>query len=184
MLRPVVGHAVNIILVGSMGSGKTAVGRAVARLLGRDFYDTDRYVEDRTGVDISFIFEKEGEAGFRRRESEAIKYFSGESEIVLATGGGAILDEDNRAAIMAAGFVVYLQASVHALYERTRQSKSRPLLEGGDLREKIEYLLNERGPLYESVADMTVDTDDRRVSQVAKEIVRHLEREGMASVRA
>ncbi|MEE8157504.1 MAG: shikimate kinase [Gammaproteobacteria bacterium] len=184
MLRAVVARPVSIILVGPMGCGKTAVGRAVARLLSRDFFDTDRYVEERTGVDISFIFEKEGEAGFRRRESEAIKHFSRQSEIVLATGGGAILGEENRAALMAAGFVVYLKASVDSQYDRTRQSKSRPLLEKGDLRETIEHLMQQRAPLYESVADMAVNTDGRRVIQVAKDIVRQLHKEGMTTARA
>ena len=177
------GRPSSIILVGPMGSGKTAVGRALAKILGRDFYDTDRHVEERTGVDIAFIFEKEGEAGFRRRETDAIQHFASKSDIVLATGGGAVVEEVNRLSLSATGLVVYLKASPEQLYERTRASKNRPMLDTDNLKARITELLDERGPLYESIADLTVDTNGRRVAQVARDIAEKLDQDGMLVAR-
>jgi shikimate kinase len=162
----------NVFLVGPMGSGKSAVGRQLARMLKRDFHDSDAEIESRTGVDIPFIFEKEGEAGFRRREREVIEDLTRLSGIVLATGGGAVLDAANRAALASRGLVVYLEASVEQQLERTRLSNNRPLLEATDPAERLSKLMRERAPLYQSLAVLKVNTDGRMVREVAQEIRR------------
>jgi shikimate kinase len=157
-----------------MGAGKSAVGRQLARLLRREFYDSDAEIERRTGVDIPFIFEKEGEAGFRRRERDMIAELSGLEDIVLATGGGAVLDPANRAALASRGLVVYLVASVEQQLERTRLSSNRPLLDAPDPAERLARLLREREPLYRELAALVVHTDGRMVREVAQEIRRRL----------
>lgn len=167
----------NIFLVGPMGAGKTAVGRQLARSLGLDFTDSDSEIERRTGVDISFIFEKEGEEGFRRREQAVIEELTLRSGIVLATGGGAVLSADNRAALTARGTVIYLHASVRQQLARTRHSTHRPLLQTSDPRGRLEELMATREPLYREIADMVVDTDGRRVAEVSREVVRRIEQE-------
>ncbi|WP_276611211.1 shikimate kinase AroK [Thioalkalivibrio sp. XN8] len=164
----------NIILVGPMGAGKSAVGRQLARLLHRDFFDSDAEIEHRTGVDVSFIFEKEGEAGFRRREREMIAELAGREGIVLATGGGAVVDPENRAALASSGLVVYLEASVEQQLERTRLSTNRPLLDAPDPAARLATLLQEREPLYRELAALVVPTDGRMVKEVAQEIRRWL----------
>ncbi len=158
-----------------MGAGKTAVGRKLARMLKRDFHDSDVEVEIRTGVDIDFIFEKEGEAGFRRRESAAIDYLTQLQQIVLATGGGAVLDAQNRAWLASRGTVIYLAASIDQQLERTRRSTHRPLLQTDDPRTRMAALADIRNPLYEELADFTIQTDGRRVPSVVNEIHRLLE---------
>ena len=160
----------NIYLVGPMGSGKSAVGRRLAKDLGCDFFDSDTEIESRTGVDIAYIFEKEGEAGFRRRECDAMLELVEQSDIVLATGGGAILSPDNRKALKSHGAVVYLHATVEQQVKRTRRAKNRPLLEGGDRPTILRDLMAIRDPLYRSIADMVVETDGRTVASVASEI--------------
>ncbi len=164
----------NIFLVGPMGAGKSAVGKQLARMLRREFHDSDAEIEARTGVDISFIFEKEGEAGFRRREREVIEALTALDGIVLATGGGVVLDPANRAALASRGLVVYLEASVDQQLERTRQSSHRPLLDTLDPAARLAKLLQERAPLYRDLAAMTVPTDGRLVREVAQEIKRTL----------
>lgn len=164
----------NIFLVGPMGAGKSAVGRQLARMLKRDFRDSDAEVEARTGVDIAFIFEKEGEPGFRRREREVIRDLTALEGIVLATGGGAVLDPDNRKKLASRGRVVYLDASVEQQLSRTRVSGHRPLLNGPDPAARLAVLMQERGPLYHAVADLVVQTDGRKVREVAQEISRRL----------
>lgn len=164
----------NIFLVGPMGSGKSAVGRQLARMLQREFFDSDAEIEARTGVDIPFIFEKEGEAGFRRREREVIAALTALDRIVLATGGGAVLDPENRTALASRGLVVYLDASVDQQLERTRLSSHRPLLDTPDPAEQLARLMRERGPLYRELAALTVVTDGRMVREVAQEIRRAL----------
>jgi shikimate kinase len=164
----------NVFLIGPMGSGKTAVGKALARLLGVPFYDSDREIERRTGVDIPFIFEKEGEAGFREREREVIDDLTRQEPLVLATGGGAILHAENRQNLAARGCVVYLQTSVHNLVSRVKRSQNRPLLHNTDPGEKLQQLMRDRGPLYAETADVTVATDNRRVRSVAEQIARIL----------
>jgi shikimate kinase len=164
----------NIFLIGPMGSGKTAVGRHLSRALKFPFHDSDSEIEARTGVDIAFIFEKEGESGFRTREHEVIEQLTRLEPIVLATGGGAILRPDNRQALAARGCVVYLQTSVRQQLERTRQGRHRPLLLNTDPLSRLDELMGERAPLYAEIADITVSTDGRRVQSVAEDVQRIL----------
>jgi shikimate kinase len=164
----------NLFLVGPMGSGKSAVGRQLARILGLAFVDADAEIERRTGVDISYIFEREGEQGFRQREAAVIEELSGRDGIVLATGGGAVLDPRTRERLRARGHVVYLRASVNQQLMRTRHSSHRPLLANPDPRGTLERLMVERAPLYEGMATVSVDTDGRKVRSVVEEIVTRL----------
>jgi shikimate kinase len=160
----------NIFLIGPMGSGKSAVGRHLARLCRYSFHDSDADVEARTGVDIAFIFEKEGEAGFRLREKESILRLTQLQDIVLATGGGAVLDPDNRRVLAEHGTVVYLETSIDQQLERTRHARHRPLLNDTDPEEKLKELMQRRAILYAETADLKVSTDGRRVQLVAEEI--------------
>jgi shikimate kinase len=165
----------NLFLVGPMGSGKTAVGRQLSKLMERPFFDSDAEIEHRTGVEISFIFEKEGEAGFRQREREAIEELTQLQGIVLATGGGAILSADNRRCLAERGYVVYLETSVAQQADRVKQGRARPLLNNApDPVYRLAQLIGQRDPLYREVADLIVPTDCRRVRAVADEILREL----------
>lgn len=167
--------APNIFLIGPMGSGKTAVGRSLARHLGKTFYDSDSEIVRRTGVDIPYIFEKEGEPGFREREREAIEALVALRGIVLATGGGAILLPENRRLLAERGCVVYLETSVAQQAERVQQGRNRPLLANvDDPATRLRELMTLRDPLYRSIADITVSTDGRRVKAVSEDIVRLL----------
>jgi len=160
----------NLFLVGPMGAGKSAVGRHLARLLHLEFVDSDEEIESRTGVDIPFIFEKEGEEGFRKREVKVIDELSQREGVVLATGGGAIADPENRSRLGARGFVIYLHTSVRQQLERTRSGRERPLLENGDKENVLQELMDQRDPLYREISDLIVETDGRRVQTVAREI--------------
>jgi len=151
--------AQNIIFVGPMGAGKTTIGKQLARQLGRSFYDSDRVIEERTGASIPLIFELEGEDGFRRREKEIISELTNKQDIVLATGGGVILDRDNRDQITRQGFVIYLNAPLDQLFKRTAKDKNRPLLQTPNPRKKLEEMLTVRDPLYREVADIVIKTD-------------------------
>ena len=163
----------NVFLIGLMGSGKTAVGKYLSRLLDAPFYDSDAEIERRTGVDIPYIFEKEGEAGFRERERETLEALTLTEPMVLATGGGAILLPANRAYLAERGFVAYLETSVAQQAHRVRHARNRPLLNNVvDPAIKLEQLMRERAPLYSQIADVTVPTDGRRVRSVAEEILR------------
>jgi len=164
----------NIFLVGPMGAGKSAVGRQLARALHLSFVDSDEEVEARTGVDIAFIFEKEGEEGFRKREAAAIDGLSKMDNIVLATGGGAVKLEESRRHLGSRGLVVYLYTTVNQQLARTAKGRERPLLESGDRREILEQLLEQRDPLYREIADLIVETDGRKVRSVANEIIEHI----------
>lgn len=164
----------SIFLIGPMGSGKTAVGKYLARAIGAPFVDSDHEVEKRTGVDIAYIFEKEGEAGFRQRERDAIDALTQIEPIVLATGGGAILLPENRQWLASRGLVVYLQTSVTQQVSRVGRSARRPLIADADPREKLTQLMTHRAPLYAEIADITVATDGRRVQSVAEEILKKL----------
>jgi len=165
----------SVFLIGPMGSGKTAVGRYVARVLDLPFHDSDAEIERRTGVDIPFIFEKEGEAGFRQREREAIEALTALQGIVLATGGGAVLLPENRHHLATRGRVVYLQTSVAQQAHRVRYGRHRPLLaQGDDAAARLGQLMDARAPLYARIADITVSTDGRRVHSVAENILREL----------
>ena len=161
---------VNVYLIGPMGSGKTAVGRRLAAMLGKEFFDSDAEIEKRTGVDVRFIFEKEGEARFRERERDIIADLTALEGVVVATGGGAVLDPSNRARLAGTGTVVYLEASVDTQLQRTRPSQHRPLLMNDDPRAVLERLMSIRRPLYEEIADIRVDTTGRRVKAVAASV--------------
>lgn len=160
----------NLYLIGPMGSGKTAVGRRLASLLGKQFYDSDAEIEKRTGVDIRYIFEKEGEARFREREREVIADLTALDDVVVATGGGAVLDPINRSRLASTGTVIYLLATVDAQLQRTRPSRNRPLLMNDDPRAVLERLRAVRQPLYEEIADIRVDTTGRRVRAVVASV--------------
>jgi shikimate kinase len=166
----------NIFLIGPMGSGKSAVGRYLARLLRYTFYDSDADIEAKTGVDIAFIFEKEGEAGFRLREKESIERLTRLDSIVLATGGGAVIDADNRRVLAERGVVAYLQTSIDQQLERTRHARHRPLLNDTDPEQKLRELMVRRAALYAEIAKITVSTNGRRVQLVAEEIYNELRR--------
>lgn len=164
-------HPKNVFLIGPMGAGKSAVGRQLARTLHLTFMDSDDEIESRTGVDIPFIFEKEGEDGFRAREAKVIDDLSSMDGIVLATGGGAIIHADSRSRLGARGYVVYLKTGIDQQLARTRRGRERPLLENSDPRTTLEELMTEREPMYLEIADLTVDTDGRKVNAVANEII-------------
>ena len=164
----------NVFLIGPMWAGKSAVGRQLSKMLHLSFLDSDDEIESRTGVDIPFIFEKEGEEGFRKREAKVIDDLSGMDGIVLATGGGAIVDAQNRSHLGARGFVVYLFTTVDQQVARTLKGRERPLLAKGDSREILEELMVFRDPLYREIADLTVETDGRKVNAVASEILERL----------
>ena len=158
----------NIFLIGPMGSGKTAVGRYLARALDYPFIDSDQEIEQRTGADIPLIFEREGEAGFRLREREVIGELTARAPLVLATGGGAVLDPRNRSDLCARGWVVYLETSVAQQAERAGRTRHRPLLHGTDPQQRLAELLREREPLYRAIADLVVPTDHKRVPAVGE----------------
>ena len=160
-----------IVLVGPMGAGKTTVGRRLAKQLGSPFVDSDHEIEARTGVEISYIFEKEGEQGFREREEQIIDELSQQGSIVLATGGGAVGSAVTRANLCSRGIVVYLQTTVEQQLERTQNSSHRPLLQSGNPRQKLTELLTIREPLYLEVADIVVDTTGKHSQALCKEIV-------------
>jgi shikimate kinase len=168
------GKADNIFLIGPMGSGKTTIGRHLATLLKKRFVDADHEIEKRTGVSIPTIFDIEGENGFRTREATVIEELSRGRDIVLATGGGAVLKPANRAMLAERGTVVYLQADPEVLFERTRRDRSRPLLQTDDPRGKIIELLRAREPLYLEVADIVVETGQRSPASVARDVVSRL----------
>jgi shikimate kinase len=170
----------SIFLVGPMGAGKTTIGRRLAVGRGLGFLDSDQEVEARTGVTIAFIFEKEGEAGFRKRERQVICELTQRPGLVLATGGGAILDPDNRQWLSARGFVVYLHASIEQQLARTERTDTRPLLQGGNRRDTLERLFLTRDPLYREIADLVLPTDGRNARALAREIEEHLSRPATA----
>jgi shikimate kinase len=166
----------NIFLVGPMGVGKTTIGRYLAKILGRKFYDSDREIEYRTGVSIPVIFEIEGEAGFRRREHRIIAELTQLNNIVLATGGGSVLAAENRQVLIQRGTVVYLYAPAEQLHRRTARDDNRPLLQTENPLECLKRLLEERDPLYREVADITIKTGEQPVKAVANEVIRQLKR--------
>ena len=164
-------HPRNIFLIGPMGAGKSAVGRYLARTLHLSFVDSDDEIESRTGVDIPFIFEKEGEEGFRKRETAVIDDLSKMDGVVLATGGGAVINPDSRSRLGGRGFVVYLYTTVDQQVARTQKGRERPLLESTDPRATLQELLDTRDPMYREIADVVVETDGRKVKSVANEII-------------
>lgn len=163
-----------IFIVGPMGAGKTTVGKILAQELGLDFKDADEELEERAGADISWIFDLEGEEGLRERERKVIEDLTQINSMVLATGGGAVLDEDNRQALASRGHVVYLNTPLEVQVQRTRHGSDRPLLRDGDRRETLERLREERDPLYREVADLVIDTGDKNSRAVVREITERL----------
>lgn len=164
----------SLFLVGPMGAGKSTVGRCLAQLLGREFIDADHVIEERTGAKIPLIFEIEGESGFRKREAAVLEDFGARADIVLATGGGAVLAESNRRLLRESGTTVYLYAPLEVLLERTAHDRNRPLLQTPDRRKTLEDILRVRDPLYREVADIVVETSRRPAMSVAREIVTKL----------
>jgi shikimate kinase len=173
------GADTNIFFVGLMGAGKTTVGRAVARRLDRPFFDSDHEIEARTGARIPVIFELEGEAGFREREAQVIDELTGRSGIVLATGGGAVLRPENRTCLHTRGLVIYLRATPHDLWLRTRKDKNRPLLQTEDPKAKLEALYELRDPLYRECAHFTVETGRPSVNGLVNMVLMQLEMAGI-----
>lgn len=157
-----------------MGAGKTTIGKQLAKQLGKTFYDTDHEIEKRTGVKIPVIFDLEGESGFRKRESAVIRELAQLDNIVLATGGGAVLLPENREQLKNNGCVIYLRASANNLWHRMRHDKQRPLLQNVDIRAKLELLYTERNPLYLQIADIVVDTGSQPASAVLNQIEQSL----------
>lgn len=161
----------NIFLIGPMGAGKSTIGRAIATILNFDFVDSDEEVERRSGADLCWIFDVEGEEGFLRREQKVIDEVTQECNIVLATGGGTIITPENRVVLSARGTVVYLKTSIERQYSRTRSSTRRPLLQTTNIKERLDKLWEEREPIYRELADFSFITDDNPVRIIAKQIV-------------
>ncbi len=172
------GTAVRIFLVGPMGAGKTTVGRRLAEALGLEFVDCDQAIVERTGASIPLIFDIEGEDGFRRREARMLEELTARDGVVVATGGGAVLREDNRRLLKERGTVIYLRARLDDLLARTARDRNRPLLQTDDPRATLARLLEEREPLYREVADLVITTGQGGVQRVVKEILRRLEHSG------
>lgn len=167
----------SVFLVGPMGVGKTTIGRQLAAALGFEFADSDHEIQRRTGVDIPTIFEFEGEQGFRQREAQVIDELTRRRHLVLATGGGVVLDPENRKRLAARGRVIYLYCSPQQQYDRTARDRNRPLLQTEDPLQRLKGLTEERDPLYRQVADLVVSTERRAAAAVVREIRRRLERD-------
>lgn len=166
----------NIFLVGLMGAGKTSMGKLLSRRLGKTFYDSDYEIERATGVKVAVIFEIEGEAGFRSREAKTLAELVRRKDIVLATGGGAVISADNRKLLAGNGVVVYLRAAAADLWRRTRHDKNRPLLKAADPLARLQQLYDERDPFYREVADIIVDTGDQSLGSLARKLELQLHR--------
>jgi len=175
-------HAANLFLVGMMGAGKSTIGRLLARRMKRPFFDSDLEIEQRCGVSVPVIFDIEGEAGFRAREAQIVAEFTEREGIILATGGGAVLDAESRQRLAARGTVVYLHAPPADLHERVRHDKNRPLLATADPLAKLESLYAERDPLYREIADLVIDTGRQSASTLARELQGRLEENWKLSV--
>jgi len=164
----------NIFLVGPMGAGKTSVGRLLAKHFDKTFYDCDHEIERHTGVTIPVIFDIEGEAGFRTREAAVLRELAALHDIVLATGGGVVVREENRRVLKQNGTVVYLRAALDDLWQRTRHDRNRPLLQTADPRAKLEQLYVQRDPLYQEVATLVVDTGNQSLRNFAHKLEQRL----------
>ncbi len=166
----------NIFLVGMMGAGKTTVGKVLAQHSGKTFVDSDEEIQQRTGVTITHIFDVEGETGFRQREANVIQELVRLDNIVLATGGGVVLNELNREALRRNGTVVYLRSTVHDLWQRTRHDRHRPLLQTADPRARLKNLYEQRDPLYAQVADLVIPTGKQSVHSLVLQLEQELKR--------
>lgn len=164
----------NIFLVGLMGAGKTTVGKLLAKHLGKTFYDADHEIVRRTGVTIPVIFEVEGEAGFRKREEAVIAELAALDNVVLATGGGAVLSPHTRAVLKSRGTVVYLRGTVEELWQRTRHDRNRPLLQTADPKARLRQLYAERDQLYREVATVVIDTSRQNVNALVRQLEQRL----------
>ncbi len=164
----------NIFLIGPMGTGKTTIGRQLASALSMEFEDSDAEIRRRTGVDIPLIFELEGETGFRKRERKVIEQLTAREDLVLATGGGVVLDPENRRDLTGRGLVIYLHCSPEQQYQRTARDRNRPLLQNSDPRARLRELMEQRDPLYRQTADLVVSTERRNAAAVVREITRKL----------
>ena len=164
----------NIILIGPMGSGKTSTGRILAKEMGFDFIDTDEAIVESTGVSIAYIFDVEGEAGFRKREHKELMKFLDNDNMVIATGGGIITYDKSRVILQDQKKVVYLKTSIEKQIERATVSDNRPLLIDTDPESKLQELMLTREPLYEEISDIKIDTNERRPSEIALEIIDRL----------
>jgi shikimate kinase len=164
----------NIILIGPMGSGKSTIGKMLAKKLNRDFMDSDHFIERRTGVDIARIFDIEGETGFRDRESKALKTLLDQNNRVVATGGGSVLRSENRALLRSKGYIIFLDTSVNQQLQRLRRDKKRPLLQTENPRERLENLFDARRPIYLDLADLAVKTDRKLARKLASDIISRL----------
>jgi len=164
----------NILLVGMMGAGKTTVGKSLASYLNKTFIDSDHEIQKRTGVKIAVIFEIEGEAGFRKREAEMLRELLKIDNIVLATGGGVILNMKNRELLRQNGTIVYLRATVNDLWHRTRHDKNRPMLQTLDLQAKLAELYDQRDPIYREIAHIVVESGKQSIRQMVKLLVQQL----------
>ena len=160
----------NIFLIGPMGSGKTSVARKLATILRKEFVDTDTNISNKTGVEINYIFDVEGEAGFRKREEATLKACVLENNIILSTGGGIVLSANNRLLLKTYGTVVYLETSVESQEMRTLLNNNRPLLKNTEHKKTLQELMLTRGPLYEEIADITINTDNKSLEEVVTEI--------------
>ena len=163
-----------LLIIGPMASGKSTIGLKLANRLNLDFVDTDQQVEDRAGAEISWIFDIEGESGFRIREEEVLKEACLKDGAVISTGGGIILEENNRKLISESGVVIYLEVSIQTQLERTLMDKSRPLLDNKDKEQTLKNLKKQRTPLYEEIANITIKAGDRSNNEVVEEILKLL----------
>lgn len=154
-----------------MGAGKTTIGRQLAKKLSRKFYDSDHEIEKHTGADIPLIFELEGEEGFRKRESQVLLELASMDNIVLSTGGGSVLNAENRKVLIDNGIIIYLKSSAEKLFKRTVEDKRRPLLQTDDRLEKITAILNEREPIYLSLANEVIETNNHSIKQITQKIL-------------
>jgi len=160
----------NVFLIGPMGSGKTTIGHRLAGKLGLSFYDSDHEIEAHTGASVNLIFDIEGEAGFRKRESRMLRELAARKGVLIATGGGAVLSSSNRSLLRNSGTVVYLQTSVQQQLDRLKRDRTRPLLQSQDKKEKLTKLASERNPLYEELADLVVPARDRNIDSTVNQI--------------
>jgi len=164
----------NIILIGPMGAGKSSVGKRLAKQLNRKFYDSDKVLEQHTGVAITTIFELEGEQGFRQRETKILNELVDVENGVIATGGGAVLLPENVALLKQDSIVIYLKASVNSQIKRTRHDKKRPLLQTQDRHATLQNLANTRNPIYNEIADIIIDTDSQNISSSIEQIITYI----------